>query len=111
MTLDSAHVRHLARLAGIRLSDSEVERLARELSGVLSEIETLREVDVAEEGRAGEDRRTGSEDSALPGEAPELPGSEERTPDPLTRGPSAFAPDWRESFFVVPRPSAFGEEG
>jgi len=47
MSVDAATVRHIARLARIAVSDSEVEALAPELSNILGWIEQLQEVDVA----------------------------------------------------------------
>jgi aspartyl-tRNA(Asn)/glutamyl-tRNA(Gln) amidotransferase subunit C len=44
--LDNATVRRIARLARIRMDEAEVERLAGELSGILSYVEQLGEVDV-----------------------------------------------------------------
>ncbi len=46
MSVDSATVRHIARLARISVSDEEVARLAPELSNILGWIEQLQEVDV-----------------------------------------------------------------
>ncbi|MGQ0559863.1 MAG: Asp-tRNA(Asn)/Glu-tRNA(Gln) amidotransferase subunit GatC [Sphingosinicella sp.] len=48
MSVDSATVRHIARLARIALSDKEVEALAPELSNILGWIEQLQEVDVGD---------------------------------------------------------------
>ncbi|HEX3954363.1 MAG TPA: Asp-tRNA(Asn)/Glu-tRNA(Gln) amidotransferase subunit GatC [Stellaceae bacterium] len=44
MALDKATVAHIATLARIRLSDSELETLGAELSGILNWIEQLNEV-------------------------------------------------------------------
>ncbi len=46
MSVDSATVRHIARLARIAVSDEEVAALAPELSNILGWIEQLQEVDV-----------------------------------------------------------------
>ena len=48
MSVDSATVRHIARLARIAVSDAEVEALAPELSNILGWIEQLQEVDIAD---------------------------------------------------------------
>ena len=47
MSVDTATVRHIAKLARIAVSDAEVESLAPELSNILGWIEQLGEVDVA----------------------------------------------------------------
>ena len=46
MSIDAATVRKVARLARIRLGDGEAESLSAELSGILTWIEQLNEVDV-----------------------------------------------------------------
>ena len=46
MSVDSATVRHIARLARISVSEEEVAKLAPELSNILGWIEQLQEVDV-----------------------------------------------------------------
>jgi len=46
MSLDPATVRRIARLARIRLEETEVERLRGELNGILGWIEQLSEVNV-----------------------------------------------------------------
>jgi aspartyl-tRNA(Asn)/glutamyl-tRNA(Gln) amidotransferase subunit C len=48
MPLDPATVRHIARLARLRLEEPEVERLEGELSNILAWVEQLGEVDVSE---------------------------------------------------------------
>ena len=47
MSVDSATVRHIAKLARIAVTDSEVEALVPELNNILGWIEQLQEVDVS----------------------------------------------------------------
>jgi aspartyl-tRNA(Asn)/glutamyl-tRNA(Gln) amidotransferase subunit C len=47
MSVDTATVRHIAKLARIAVSDSEVEALVPELNNILGWIEQLQEVDVS----------------------------------------------------------------
>jgi aspartyl-tRNA(Asn)/glutamyl-tRNA(Gln) amidotransferase subunit C len=47
MSLDKATVRNVATLARLKVPDSDLDHLAKELSGVLGWIEQLNEVDVA----------------------------------------------------------------
>jgi aspartyl-tRNA(Asn)/glutamyl-tRNA(Gln) amidotransferase subunit C len=47
MSVDQSTVRHIAKLARIKVSDEEVQRLEGELSGILSWVEQLNEVDTA----------------------------------------------------------------
>ena len=46
--IDRAEVLHVARLARLRLTDAEVDRMSRELSTVLDHIEKIGELDLAE---------------------------------------------------------------
>ena len=46
MSVDTATVRHIAKLARIAVSDHEVEALVPELNNILGWIEQLQEVDV-----------------------------------------------------------------
>jgi aspartyl-tRNA(Asn)/glutamyl-tRNA(Gln) amidotransferase subunit C len=46
MSVDTATVRHIARLARIAVSDAEVEALVPELNNILGWVEQLQEVDV-----------------------------------------------------------------
>ena len=47
MSVDTATVRHIARLARIAVSDADVEALAPELNNILGWVEQLQEVDVS----------------------------------------------------------------
>ena len=47
MALDKATVAHIATLARIRLSETEIEPLAEELSHILTWVEQLNEVDTS----------------------------------------------------------------
>ena len=47
MSVDTATVRHIARLARIAVTDAEVEALAPELNNILGWVEQLQEVDVS----------------------------------------------------------------
>lgn len=44
--LDRAQVLHVARLARLQLDDTEVERMAQELSKVLEHVDRVRELDL-----------------------------------------------------------------
>ncbi|MEA1013625.1 Asp-tRNA(Asn)/Glu-tRNA(Gln) amidotransferase subunit GatC [Sphingosinicella sp. LY1275] len=47
MSVDTATVRHIAKLARLAVTDAEVEALVPELNNILGWVEQLREVDVA----------------------------------------------------------------
>ena len=92
MSLDSATVRRIARLARIRLEDGDVPRLQGELNGILQWIEQLNEVDVE-----GVTPLTGGAQIALRMRA-----------DAITDGGQAEkvlanAPDRAGEFFAVPK--------
>lgn len=44
--IDRNHVLHVARLARLRLDDDEVERMSRELSGILEHVEAISALDL-----------------------------------------------------------------
>ena len=46
--IDRDQVLHVARLARLRLTEAEVERMTQELSGVLAHIEKIGELDLTE---------------------------------------------------------------
>jgi aspartyl-tRNA(Asn)/glutamyl-tRNA(Gln) amidotransferase subunit C len=46
--IDREQVLHVARLARLRLTDEEVERMAGELSGILEHVERINELDLEE---------------------------------------------------------------
>lgn len=48
MSVDTATVRHIAKLARIAVTDGEVEALVPELNNILGWIEQLQEVDVSD---------------------------------------------------------------
>jgi aspartyl-tRNA(Asn)/glutamyl-tRNA(Gln) amidotransferase subunit C len=45
--IDRDQVLHVARLARLRLNEDEIDRMSRELSGVLDHIEKISELDLA----------------------------------------------------------------
>ncbi len=92
MSLDSATVRRIARLARIHVEDAEAEQLAGELNGILGWIEQLNEVDVE-----GVDPLTGAAQMAM-----------RLRPDVVTDGgiPDLVlgnAPDRAGTFYAVPK--------
>lgn len=91
--IERAEVLHVARLARLRLTDEEVERMTRELSSVLDHIEAIEEIDL--EGveptshvvpldnvlRADEPRPSLARERALEG-APDASSAGFRVPSP-----------------------------
>ncbi|MFQ5747309.1 MAG: Asp-tRNA(Asn)/Glu-tRNA(Gln) amidotransferase subunit GatC [Gemmatimonadota bacterium] len=89
--VDLTQVRHVARLARLELDETEVERLAEEMSVILGHFEALADVE-AEGSRRPVGRGL---ETRLRADEPD--------PDPLARAPQALAPEWRDGLFLVPR--------
>ncbi len=92
MAIDAATVRKVARLARLRAPEERLEPLARELSGIITWIEQLGEVDVE-----GVEPMTSAVQVKLP-----------MREDEVTAGGDparvlANAPLVRDNFFVVPK--------
>lgn len=92
MSVDTAVVRRIAHLARIAVEDNEVERLNSELNAILSFVETLSGVDVAN----------------IEPIASVLPMQMKKRPDVVTEGGIAEdilanAPAREDNYFVVPK--------
>lgn len=99
MSVSPKDVDHIARLARLCLEADEAEHMTGDLNAILEHVDALAAADREEPTEAGE---------AAEGEAPtrepaSLPA------DPLSRQPEAFAPEWQDGFFVVPRLAALDE--
>jgi aspartyl/glutamyl-tRNA(Asn/Gln) amidotransferase C subunit len=93
MAIGRDEVRHVARLARLRLDDAEVERMTRELSSILDHFEAIRDLPVED-----------TPPLAIAAErADPLRPDEPGTSDPLCDPPSAMAPEWADGFFLLPR--------
>ena len=93
--IERDQVLHVARLARLRLSDEEVERMSGELSTILDHIEKIGELDL--EGVAPTSHVTDVENVLRPDEPrPSIP--RERALEP--------APDAADDGFRVPSPGA-----
>jgi aspartyl-tRNA(Asn)/glutamyl-tRNA(Gln) amidotransferase subunit C len=88
-------VRRIAALARLGVSDDRLPVLARELSGILEHMAVLTQVDTG----AG-----ASEESGLG----TLWRADQGPPIPLLRPLTAFAPEVRDGFLVVPRLATHG---
>jgi aspartyl-tRNA(Asn)/glutamyl-tRNA(Gln) amidotransferase subunit C len=92
MKVDEATVRHVARLARIKVSGQEAKSLQRELSAILDWVEQLDEVDTA-----GVEPMTRVEAMALPQRADAV--TDGGIPDQIVKN----APLTEDHFFVVPK--------
>ncbi len=97
MAIDEAEVRHLERLAALRLGDDERRRLTAHLARIVAYVEQLRALDLP-----------GGEPPAPP-EEPAAPRRPDLPRDSLPRADAlAAAPASEEGLFVVP--PVFGAE-
>ncbi len=92
MSLDKATVIGIARLARIRVSDDDLEKLGEELAGILGWIERLEEVDVS-----GVSPMTGVMETRLRGRDDAVTDGD-RAAEILSNAPRSEA-----GFFVVPK--------
>lgn len=99
MSVTPEEVGRIAALARLVLPDDEARRLTRDLNAILDHVAAL----PAAAGPGDPHVPVG------PASAPERRQGEIR-PDPLREGPEAFAPDWRDGLFVVPRLPALERE-
>jgi aspartyl-tRNA(Asn)/glutamyl-tRNA(Gln) amidotransferase subunit C len=91
-------VRNIAALARLAVSADRLDALVRELNGILGHMEQLDEADAAE----------GADEAATAG----MRLAADVGPSvPLTTPISAFAPEWRDGFFLVPRLATHGDAG
>jgi aspartyl-tRNA(Asn)/glutamyl-tRNA(Gln) amidotransferase subunit C len=89
MKIDRDEARRIADLAHLEFDEAGLERMAGEMTAILSYIDQLREVDVA-----GFEER----DAAI------TPFREDEPHVSLDRELAARnAPEWRDGFFVVPK--------
>ncbi len=89
MNIDREEARRIAALAHLEFDEAGLERMAGEMTKILSYIDQLREVDV--EGFEERDALV-------------TPFREDVPHAPVDRGQvAANAPVWRDGFFVVPK--------
>lgn len=92
MTISLDEVRHIAGLARLGLSPERARAIAHELSSILAHMEVLSRVDTS-----------GVPEAVASGEQGMLLRDDEPAASRLTRTPEAFAPEFQDGFFLVPR--------
>ena len=95
MSVTPEEVERIAKLAKLQLTPGEVTEMSATLSSILGHMDALGKVNVEEAEALS---------AVVEGAAPLR--RDERGADALRREPEEIAPDWRESFFVVPRLAA-----
>jgi len=90
MKIDRAEARRIADLAHLEFDDAGLDRMAGEMTKILSYIDQLREVDVA-----GFDEHDGGEATPMRDDEPRPSLDRELV--------ARNAPAWNDGFFVVPK--------
>ena len=90
MSVERDQARRIAALARLHFEEADLARVTEELNHILEHVETLRSLGA------------GEPTDALASEAMPTRGAGADRPDALHDEIGAFAPDWREGFFVVP---------
>ena len=90
MNITRHEARRIAQLAHLEFDDAALERMAAEMTKILTYIDQLREVDVSQWG-AG----------ALAGETPLR--ADEVKPGVSRDDVARNAPAWRDGYFIVPK--------
>ncbi len=98
--IDREQVLHVARLARLELTDAEVERMARELSGILDHLERIVELDL---DHVEPTSHVVALENVLRPDEPRPSLARERA--------LAGAPDATDSGFRVPSPGAAAANG
>ncbi|HSE27478.1 MAG TPA: Asp-tRNA(Asn)/Glu-tRNA(Gln) amidotransferase subunit GatC [Gemmatimonadales bacterium] len=92
MSLTREQVERVARLAELHVPAEELPALATQIARIVDYVGQLGEVGADEEAPP-----------FLAGPAASPLREDVVRPQPLARGPEAFAPEFRDGFFVVPR--------
>ena len=98
MSIGRDEVLHVARLAELAVREGELDRLVDQLNRIVDYVAQLDQVPA---DHIAEPFLPGPQAAALRGD---VPGSV-----PLARPPAAFAPEFRDGFFLVPRHGAMEE--
>lgn len=95
MAVSEDDVRNIALLARLGIDDAGVPALVDQLNGILAHMDVLQNVDIGDALDA-----TAAQGMQL--------RPDENTPVPLARERAAFAPEFRDGFFLVPRLATHG---
>jgi aspartyl-tRNA(Asn)/glutamyl-tRNA(Gln) amidotransferase subunit C len=98
MSIGRDEVLHVARLAELAVREGELDRLVDQLNRIVDYVAQLDQVPA--------DRMA---EPFVPGPAAAPLREDVPNPVPLARAPAAFAPEFRDGFFLVPRHGAMEE--
>lgn len=96
MAVSEDDVRNIALLARVGIERTDVTALVDQLNGILAHMDVLQSVDI------------GDALDATVAQGMQL-RPDENTPVPLARDRAAFAPEFRDGFFLVPRLATHGQ--
>ena len=101
VSVDRTVVRNMAALARLELQEDQLERMVHDLNTILDHVDALGELEELSDGV----------DAPTVRETPSMRAGEEADRPPL-RDIGAFAPAWKDGYFLVPPPPGFhaGEE-
>ena len=92
MSIRREDVLHVARLAELEVAEADLPRLVDQLARIVGFVEQLNEVPAGEQAPP-----------FLAGPAAVRLRADEPAADPLIRPPAAFAPEFPQGLFVVPK--------
>jgi aspartyl-tRNA(Asn)/glutamyl-tRNA(Gln) amidotransferase subunit C len=99
MSIGGDEVLHVAKLAELAVSESELPRLVDQMNRIVDYVATLDEVPA---DRIAEPFLAGPQSVAL--------REDVETPVALARAPAAMAPEFAQGFFLVPRHGAMEDQ-
>jgi aspartyl-tRNA(Asn)/glutamyl-tRNA(Gln) amidotransferase subunit C len=99
MSIGRDEVLHVAKLAELAVSESELPRLVEQMNRIVDYVATLDEVPA--------DRMA---ESFLPGPQSLTLREDVESPVPLARAPADMAPEFAHGFFLVPRHGAMEDQ-
>ena len=101
MAVSESDVLHVASLARLAIDPARLPSLVNELNGILAHMEELGSVETGRPLSDGGSRPT----------AAEMRSDTDGTPIPLAAARETFAPEMRDSFFLVPRLATHEDQG
>lgn len=92
MSIGREEVLHVARLAELDVAEADLPKLVEQMQGIVAFVEQLNQVPAGDQAPP-----------FLAGPTQVVLRPDDQPPVPLVRGPAAFAPEFVQGFFVVPK--------
>lgn len=110
MAVTHDDVRNIVALARLAVAPDRLDALVSELNGILSHMERLQGADGAQGAETAQRAETAQGAERAQGAGMRM--ADDVGPSvALTRPISAFAPEWRDGFFLVPRLATHSDAG